>query len=327
MISIFLIVLNDGVRRLFLFSSSRWVFHLHTNSSKTPGPVLISSTSVFLMQSNQGKFRTHFGHGSAALTKIHERTGPTVLYRGHHQLRGAGSNGPAPWRQSKKQKTRSHIESLSGVRIPVAGGIRKSKARTFLFSEDKRQCPNKLEKPRDVATFYEMLQTMQREQLELVENSYEMLQTMQLKDSISKQKENAVSDKEIGSTANNQQSIVRWPPYPINSVLARIRAQIEKNKEKGSSSHQEAPGFGGANVDLDAEIDRMVEEGAPPLFDMPDIQAKFEELLIQIASGFSHMDSLFVDMYTDLMVLTRVDRIEQFLHVLSPPPPSPPIED
>ena len=24
-----------------------------------------------------------------------------------------------------------------------------------------------------------------------------------------------MSDKEIGSTANNQQSIVRWPPYPI----------------------------------------------------------------------------------------------------------------
>ena len=29
------------------------------------------------------------------------------------------------------------------------------------------------------------------------------------------------------------------------------------------------------------------------------------------------MDSLFVDIYTDLTVLTRVDRIEQFLHVLS----------
>lgn len=107
-----------------------------------------------------------------------------------------------------------------------------------------------------------------------------------------------------------------------SSILARIRVQIEKNKEKGSSSHLEAPGFGGANVHLDAEIDRMVEEGAPPSFDMPDIQAKFEELLIQIASGFS-----FVDMYTDLMVLTWVDRIEQFLHVLSPPPPPPPTED
>ena len=66
----------------------------------------------------------------------------------------------------------------------------------------------------------------------------------------------------------------------------------------------------------------MVEQGAPLPFDMPDIQAKFEELLIQIASGFS-----FVDMYTDLMVLTWVDRIEQFLHVLSPPPPPPPTED
>ena len=33
---------------------------------------------------------------------------------------------------------------------------------------------------------------------------------------ISKQKENAVSDKEIGSTANNQQSIVGRPPYPKN---------------------------------------------------------------------------------------------------------------
>ena len=90
-----------------------------------------------------------------------------------------------------------------------------------------------------------------------------------------------------------------------SSILTMIRAQIEKNKEKVSSSHQEAPGFGGANVDLDAEIDKMVEEGAPPSFDMPDIQAKFEELLIQIASGFSHMDSLFVDMYTDLTMLTQ----------------------
>ena len=62
-------------------SSSRWVSHLHTNSSKTPGPVLIS-TSVFLMQSIQGKFKTHFGHGSAALTEIHERTGPTVQHLG-----------------------------------------------------------------------------------------------------------------------------------------------------------------------------------------------------------------------------------------------------
>ena len=59
-------------------SSSRWVSHLQNNSCKTPGPVLIS-TSVFLKQSNHGKFRTHFGHGSAALTKIHERTGPTAL--------------------------------------------------------------------------------------------------------------------------------------------------------------------------------------------------------------------------------------------------------
>ena len=61
----------------------------------------------------------------------------------------------------------------------------------------------------DVATLYKMLQTMQREQLKLVES------VKQLKDSISKQEENVVSDKEIGSTANNQQSIVRWPSYPI----------------------------------------------------------------------------------------------------------------
>ena len=57
--------------------------------ARHPGPVLIN-TSVFLKQSNQGKFRTHFGHGSAALTKIHQRAGPTVLYRGHHQLREQG---------------------------------------------------------------------------------------------------------------------------------------------------------------------------------------------------------------------------------------------
>ena len=61
----------------------------------------------------------------------------------------------------------------------------------------------------DVATLYKMLQTRQREQLELVES------VKQLKNPISKQKENAVSDKKIGSTANNQQSIFRRPPYPI----------------------------------------------------------------------------------------------------------------
>ncbi|KAK9985335.1 hypothetical protein SO802_030286 [Lithocarpus litseifolius] len=109
------------------------------------------------------------------------------------------------------------------------------------------------------------------------------------------------------------------------SILARIRAQIEKNKERGSSSHQEAPGFGGANVDLDAEIDRMVEEGAPP-FDMTDIQAKFEELLIQIASSFSHMDSLFVDMFTDLTVLTQ-GLIGLSSFYMFCPPPSPPTEE
>ena len=43
------------------------------------------------------------------------------------------------------------------------------------------------------------------------------------------------------------------------SILARICAHIEKNKEKFSSSHQEALGFGGANVDLDAEMERRVE--------------------------------------------------------------------
>ena len=135
-------------------SSSRWVSHLQNNSCKTPGPVLFS-TSVFLTQSIQGKFRTHFGHGSAALTKIHERTGPTVLYRGHHQLRGEGSNGPAPRRQSKMQKTRSHIESLFGVRNSSSRRKKKSEARTFLFSEDNRQCPNKLEKPRGKSGAYE----------------------------------------------------------------------------------------------------------------------------------------------------------------------------
>ena len=128
-------------------SNCRWVSHLHTNSSKTPGPVLIN-TSVFLKQSNQGKFRTHFGHGSAALTKIYERTGPTILYRGHHQLRGAGSNGPAPRRYSKMQKTRSHIESLFGERNSICRRNRKRRGKDFLFSEDNRQCPNKLEKPR-----------------------------------------------------------------------------------------------------------------------------------------------------------------------------------
>ena len=52
-------------------------------------------------------------------------------------------------------------------------------------------------------------------------------------------------------------TIFQWP-IGI-SILARICAHIEKNKEKFSSSHQEALGFGGANVDLDAEIERMVE--------------------------------------------------------------------
>ena len=74
--------------------------------------------------------------------------------------------------------------------------------------------------------------------------------------------------------------------------------------KRGSSSHQEALGFGGANVDLDAEIERMVEQGAPPPFDMPDIQAKFIDsnrirfLPCGFATGFSHVDSHFVDMYT-----------------------------
>ena len=79
-------------------------------------------------------FKESFGHGSAALTKI-------------HQLWGAGSNGPAPWRHSKMQKTRSHIESLFEVRNSSCIA-QISEARTLLFSEDSRQCPNKLEKPR-----------------------------------------------------------------------------------------------------------------------------------------------------------------------------------
>ena len=95
-----------------------------------PGPILIN-TSVFLKQSNQGKFRTHFGHGSAASTKIHERTGPTVLYCGHHQLWGAGSNGPAPRRHSKMQKTRSHIESLFGVRNSSCRRKKKKRGKDF----------------------------------------------------------------------------------------------------------------------------------------------------------------------------------------------------
>ena len=61
----------------------------------------------------------------------------------------------------------------------------------------------------DVAILYEMLQTMQREQLKLVES------IKQLRDSISKQQENVVSDKEIGSTANNQQS--SFDGLPIQS--------------------------------------------------------------------------------------------------------------
>ena len=95
-------------------SSSRWVSHLHTNSSKTPGPVLIS-TSVFLMQSIQGKFKTHFGHGSAALTEIHERTGPTVQHLG----------------DSKMQKTRSHIESLFEVRNSSCRRKKKKRGKDF----------------------------------------------------------------------------------------------------------------------------------------------------------------------------------------------------
>ena len=104
--------------------------------------------------------------------------------------------------------------------------------------------------------------------------------------------------------------------------------------KRGSSSHQEALGFGGANVDLDAEIERMVEQGAPPPFDMPDIQAKFIDsnrnrfLPCGFATGFSHVDSRFVDIYTQLDDLdSRVGWIEQFLHVPSPPPPSPLAED
>ena len=187
-------------------TSSRWVSHLQNNSCKTPGPVLFS-TSVFLTQSIEGKFRTHFGHGSAALTKIHERTGPTVLNRGHHQLRGAGSNGPAPWRHRKMQKTRSHIESLFEVRNSCCRRKKKKRGKDFpllyfaLFSSlilcfvhlesnspntSSSPCPTMPPKSKsikresndasshapipDVATLYEMLQTMQREQLGLVES-------------------------------------------------------------------------------------------------------------------------------------------------------------
>ena len=48
----------------------------------------------------------------------------------------------------------------------------------------------------------------------------------------------------------------------------------------------------------------MVAEGTPPLIGMPDIQDKFEELLLQIASGFSHADSQFG------AVFTRFDGLE-----------------
>nr|POE80279.1 hypothetical protein CFP56_14046 [Quercus suber] len=45
------------------------------------------------------------------------------------------------------------------------------------------------------------------------------------------------------------------------------------------------------------------------------------------ASGFSHVDSRFVGMYTQLDILdSSVGWIEQFLHVPSPPPPSLPAE-
>ena len=48
----------------------------------------------------------------------------------------------------------------------------------------------------------------------------------------------------------------------------------------------------------------MVEQGAPPPFDMPDIQARFKELLIQIASGFYHVDSCWVSPMWILALLT-----------------------
>lgn len=87
---------------------------------------------------------------------------------------------------------------------------------------------------------------------------------------------------------------------PINSsTLACIRAQIEKGaaKEKGSSrekgtySQHSSPRFGGVNVDLNEEIEHMVEEGAPPPFGVSDIQDIFEELSLQVAFGFSQIDS------------------------------------
>ena len=72
-----------------------------------------------------------------------------------------------------------------------------------------------------------MLQSMQRERLELVES------VKQLRDTISKQKENAVFDKKIGSTANNQQSIVRGPPYPIE-LLNRLLSSSAMMGERGT---------------------------------------------------------------------------------------------
>lgn len=98
-------------------------------------------------------------------------------------------------------------------------------------------------------------------------------------------------------------SVPRPEPYtslyrfgPINSsTFACIGAQIEKGatKEKGSSrekgtySQHSSPGSGGVDVDLNEEIERMVEEGAPRPFGVSDIQDIFEELSLQVAFGFS----------------------------------------
>ena len=87
---------------------------------------------------------------------------------------------------------------------------------------------------------------------------------------------------------------------PINSsTLARIHAQIEKgaakekssSREKGTYSQRPSPGSCGVDVGLNEEIERMVEEGAPPPFGVFDIQDMFEELSLQIAFGFSQIDS------------------------------------
>uniref|UniRef100_A0A7N2LLY3 Uncharacterized protein n=1 Tax=Quercus lobata TaxID=97700 RepID=A0A7N2LLY3_QUELO len=68
-----------------------------------------------------------------------------------------------------------------------------------------------------------------------------------------------LSDKEIGSTANNQQSIIRWPPYPIELMKKHT---IQRTTKLLSSSTMMGAGRTRQSMSTNSSIqwDCMLEE-------------------------------------------------------------------